>query len=116
MERLTKCEKCTEPCPQAELTREIAKGRMYAMQTIVEMQKELQAYKDAEERGELVRVVRCKDCVHWRGGGINESDDFIPPMCLWHNMPTHASEYCLYGVRDSEVALAKDTNVPNKEG
>lgn len=29
---------------------------MYAMQTIVEMQKELQAYKDAEEQGLLVRL------------------------------------------------------------
>jgi len=65
-------------------------------------------YEDAEERGELVRVVRCKDCAHWRGGGINEKDDFIPPMCLWHNLPTHADEYCLYGVREGEIAFAKE--------
>lgn len=59
------CENCTMQCPQAEMAREIAKGRMYAMQEMIRLQKELQAYKDAEERGELVRVVRCRDCVHW---------------------------------------------------
>lgn len=51
-----KCENCTEKCPQEELACEIAKGRMYATKEVIELQKELQSYKDAEEQGLLLRL------------------------------------------------------------
>lgn len=35
---------------------EIAKGRMYATKEVIELQKELQSYKDAEEQGLLLRL------------------------------------------------------------
>ena len=31
---------------------------------IQKIEQELASYREAEERGELVRVVRCKDCMH----------------------------------------------------
>ena len=37
----------------------------FSKAVIEEAADRLAAYEDAEERGELVRVVRCKDCVHW---------------------------------------------------
>lgn len=46
---------CTEKCPQAERAHETALGRMYATQELVELVKKIDA-------GELVEVVRCKDC------------------------------------------------------
>lgn len=51
-----KCDNCTEKCPQEELACEIAKGRMYATYEVIRLQKELQAYKDAEEQGLLLRL------------------------------------------------------------
>lgn len=51
-----KCDNCTEKCPQAETANEIAKGRMYATDEVIRLQKELQAYKDAEEQGLLLRL------------------------------------------------------------
>ena len=86
------CEYCTIPCPQAELAREIGKGRMYAMQTIAEMQKELQAYKDAEERGELVRVVHCRECYWWD----KQADSAQGRCALSGSYPT-GNWYCANG-------------------
>lgn len=51
------CLNCTEKCPQAELAHDIAKGRLYATNELVELVKKI-------ESGKLVEVVRCKDCVH----------------------------------------------------
>ena len=51
------CNNCTETCPQAERAHETAKGRMYATQELVELVKKI-------ENGQLVEVVRCKDCIH----------------------------------------------------
>jgi len=115
-----RCEYCTSPCPQAELTREIAKGRMYAMQTIVEMQKELQAYKDAEEQGLLVRLP-CKvgDTV-WviiKGYTYGEVGD---PPDVWYRVDKREFDYDMipeYGKtvfltrEEAEAALAKEKGV-----
>ena len=51
------CLNCTEKCPQSELAHEIAKGRMYATNELIELVKKIEA-------GKLVEVVRCKDCKH----------------------------------------------------
>ena len=54
MGRLTDCKHCTVKCPQEELACEIAKGRMYATDEVIKLQKELQKYKDLEEQGRLI--------------------------------------------------------------
>ena len=51
-----KCDYCTEKCPQSETIREIAKGRMYATNEIVKLQKQLEEYKDLEKQGLLLRL------------------------------------------------------------
>lgn len=53
------CRNCTEKCPQAERAHEIALGRMYAT-------KELFALINKLESGQLVEVVRCRECIHYR--------------------------------------------------
>lgn len=40
-----KCENCTEKCPQEELACEIAKGRMYATEEVIRLQKEAEKQK-----------------------------------------------------------------------
>lgn len=40
-----KCDNCIEKCPQEELACEIAKGRMYATNEVVRLQKELKEIK-----------------------------------------------------------------------
>lgn len=40
-----KCDNCTEKCPQEELCREIAKGRKYATDEVIRLQKEMDALK-----------------------------------------------------------------------
>ena len=56
MSRLEDCKYCTEKCPQEKLACEIAKGRMYATDEVIKLQKELQRYKDLEEQGRLVEL------------------------------------------------------------
>ena len=53
---MSRCETCTEKCPQLELADECAKGRMYATKELIECQKELQAYKDKQEQGLLIEL------------------------------------------------------------
>lgn len=50
-----KCRTCTIKCRQADHIHETALGRMYAMN-------ELLSYVKKVDSGELVEVVRCKDC------------------------------------------------------
>ena len=50
------CENCNERCPQAEMAHEIALGRMYATKELIKLVKKI-------ERGQLVEVIRCKDCI-----------------------------------------------------
>lgn len=54
-----KCNCCTEPCPMADMAHEAAKGRMYATNEFILLQKKV-------ESGQLVEVVRCKDCKYCR--------------------------------------------------
>ena len=52
------CQNCQEKCPQAEMAHEVAKGRMYATNEFIALLKKV-------ESGQLVEVVRCRDCKHW---------------------------------------------------
>lgn len=55
--RNKKCTNCVEPCPMAGMAHEAAKGRMYATNEFISLLKKV-------ECGQLVEVVRCKDCAH----------------------------------------------------
>lgn len=52
---MANCTNCSEKCPHAEMAHQIALGRMYATKELVELIKKI-------EKGELVEVVRCRDC------------------------------------------------------
>lgn len=69
-----RCKNCTEKCPQAEMAHQAALGRMYATKEFTELLKKV-------ESGELVEVVRCKDCIHrvigtWAKCTGRKPDDF----------------------------------------
>ena len=53
-------------------------------------------YGDCEYVGELVR---CKDCKHWVGGGIDDKDNFIPPRCNNLNRIALHDWFCADGER-----------------
>lgn len=53
------CANCIEKCPQAAAANDIAKGRMYATQEFIRVQKELERYQKAEAEGRLL-VPPCK--------------------------------------------------------
>ena len=79
------CLNCTEKCPQAERAHETAKGRLYATQELVELVKKI-------ESGQLVEVVRCKDCEHNTG----------EPKCLHPDSIIKVpkdNDFCSYGRR-----------------
>lgn len=63
MEAIRKrCNCCTEPCPMADMAHEAAKGRMYATNEFILLQKKV-------ESGQLVEVVRCRDCKYFQHYG-----------------------------------------------
>jgi len=83
------CMRCTKPCPQAKLAHETAKGRMYATN-------ELLSYVKKVESGQLVEVVRCKDCKSF------QADEIVAPGTgtCWHcEMVMEFDDFCSYGER-----------------
>ena len=87
------CNSCAEKCPQAELAHQAALGRRYATNELVAILKKV-------ESGELVPVVRCKDCKHWcRNAGIADSPN---GHCFCHDIETNGQDFCSYGERRSE--------------
>lgn len=90
--RSEKCVNCAERCPMADMAHEAAKGRMYAMNEFIDLWKKV-------ESGQLVEVVRCGGCKHWRhnlengtycsivGGLVNPEED----------------DFCSYGERENNV-------------
>lgn len=78
MPTIDDCMRCARPCPQAKMAHQIALGRMYAT-------KELLSYVKKVDSGQLVEVVRCKDC-KWR----NADDD-----CT-HEWWRDANGWCAY--------------------
>lgn len=93
---MTNCESCRKKCPQAEMAHEIAKGRMYATNEFVALLKKI-------EGGEMVEVVRCKDCMHCSNfnGGLRcdhpELDYDVECYDQWINVTT--DDFCSYGER-----------------
>ena len=83
-----KCENCTEKCPQAEMAHQASLGRMYAT-------KEFTALLKKVENGELVEVVRCKDCKHMVVSATGYR------WCnVWQNIQTMGDDgYCCFGER-----------------
>lgn len=96
-----KCESCTEKCPQAEMAHQAALGRMYTTREFIALLKKV-------ESGELVEVVRCKDCKYWKDSWVapdgkhehgychmEESDDVI--VGRWDD------DFCSFGERRTET-------------
>ena len=85
-----KCENCAEKCPQAERAHQTALGRMYATNEFTALLKKV-------ESGELVEVVRCKDCKYWSGYGGRCKHWGSPLAGTVHY--TNAEDFCSYGER-----------------
>ena len=85
-----KCENCTEKCPQAEMVHQAALGRMYATKEFIALLKKV-------ESGELVEVVRCKDCQY-----CAICDDGMA-MCWLYRTKLHPDAFCSYGERKDNV-------------
>lgn len=87
---------CNEPCPMADMAHEAAKGRMYATREFIALQKKI-------EDGQLVEVVRCKDCEN----SYYVVDGLICSYgpCLECHVPPEF--WCAYGER-REDAHAQD--------
>lgn len=49
-----------------------------------------------------VPVVRCSDCKHWIGGGIDDKDNFIPPKCSILNRIAPYDWFCADGERKDD--------------
>ena len=86
------CDNCTEKCPQAEMAHNAALGRMYATNELVSLLKKV-------ESGNLVEVVRCKDCKHFGGHGAchyHAADENGTPIFVREN------DFCSYGERRTD--------------
>ena len=94
-----KCRTCTIKCRQADHIHETALGRMYAMN-------ELLSYVKKVDSGELVEVVRCKNCKHWLHledvmGDCTNGRFHIPGVA---DITMNAEEFCCLGERkDNET-------------
>lgn len=87
MPTIEKCINCTEKCPQAELAHQIALGRMYATNELLALVRKI-------DSGQLVEVVRCKDC-EW----LHDGKDFY--CCTKHTgmVKITPDSFCSYGER-----------------
>lgn len=90
-----KCENCQEKCPMAEMAHNAARGRMYATNEFISLLKKV-------ESGELVEVVRCKDCKY----GDNHCDK--QGLCTYCQISIHSypvrkkqDDFCSHGERKS---------------
>lgn len=91
-----KCMTCAEHCQMAEMAHEAAKGRMYATNEFVSSNKKV-------ENGQLVEVVRCKDC---KKSGVTEFGKRYcsEPMGAFYGcIPVEDDSFCSGG-RRKEVA------------
>ena len=110
MVMVDKCKSCTEKCPQAEMAHQAALGRMYTTREFITLLKKV-------ESGELVEVVRCKDCEKWertepyRNYGYCHHPGFhlrIPYVMndkFFHPL-TKTTDFCSYGERKTDERKA----------
>lgn len=77
------------------MAHEIAKGRMYATNEFVNLVKKI-------ESGQLVEVVRCKDCRHWdeETGWCNQNSEFDDHDMDWNIY--NDDDFCSYGERRTD--------------
>ena len=85
------CENCNEKCPQAEMAHEIALGRMYATQELVRMVKQV-------DSGQLVEVVRCKDCIG-QSTWFKDAENGCEVCGMSGMYPKGTFDFCSYGER-----------------
>lgn len=94
-----RCELCTDKCPKAETLHETAKGRMYATKAFIDLQKKV-------ESGQLVEVVRCKDCVNARALNMADRLENVHwegyVWCIERQVGVMQQEYCSSGERRHE--------------
>ena len=88
------CENCNEKCPQAEMAHEIALGRMYATQHLVRLVKQI-------DNGQLVEVVRCKDCIG-KSTWYNVAEYGFAICGMSGMYPRGEDDYCSYGERKED--------------
>ena len=62
-----------------------------------------------DNHGELVR---CKDCVHWIPGTIDEKDNFNQPRCKRNGGGWSADEYCSNAEKREEKTTETKYKVP----
>lgn len=92
-----KCETCIEKSPKADMIHEIAKGRMYATKEFIALQKKV-------ENGELVEVVRCKNCQHYDGHICNFFSEWPDQYSTGHTVYMEPDDFCSYGERREDKA------------
>lgn len=85
------CQKCTKPCPQAKLAHDTAVGRMYATNELIALLKKL-------ECGQLVEVVRCGDCKHYKATNSKNGRKVCYKHLLTHH-PMLPDDFCSRGER-----------------
>lgn len=89
-----RCETCTEECAKSQMAHEAAVSRMYATKQFVALQKKI-------ESGQLVEVVRCKDCKHFReyttGGTVCIKDVKLLGGREVGIRVTEKDDFCSYG-------------------
>ena len=90
------CQNCQDKCPKAEMAHEAAKGRMYATNEFIALLKKV-------ESGQLVEVVRCRDCKYWKPSG-SKAGNSVSDMeyiggCKFANYCRRESDFCSYGER-----------------
>lgn len=89
-----KCDNCKEPCPVADMAHEAAKGRMYATNEFIALQKKI-------DSGQLVEVVRCCDCKHFRSCDEIEGESWTG-WCAYGDFHTDDLDYCSRGERRTD--------------
>lgn len=68
MPTIEQCHRCTKYCPQMEGAKDVAKSRYWYSRLYIDLEKRI-------ESGQLVEVVRCKDCdycypIHNKDGSV----------------------------------------------
>ena len=85
------CENCNERCSKAEMAHEIALGRMYTTNELVKLVKQI-------ERGQLVEVIRCKDCIG-QSTWFKDAETGCEICGMSGMYPKSEDGFCSYGIR-----------------
>lgn len=95
---MAKCDNCSQKCHQSEMAHQIALGRMYATKELVRLIKKIDA-------GELVEVIRCKDCKHCCICNTRKNGELSKLYyCLYSRHIIKDFDFCSKGERSGENA------------